>query len=180
MSDPSAVQRGSVLIHVDGRAPAFRRALAIGPALADPDTDAPWVPLVRPDGTSDLVEFTSVVDVSPDDAPCPLRVTDPSGPVGVLAAALDRLVTELTVADRERRSTTYDLLDDFVRAVAPVESALCLLAESDPDNGLGPVLGWLCCAGSEFDAGNPLEGVRGMLLADSALKRTLVARAAED
>jgi hypothetical protein len=138
------------------------------------------VPLVRPDGRADLVEFTSIVDVSPDDVPCPLRVGDPHGPVGVLAAALDRLVAELTGADRGNRGATSALLDEFVRAVAPVETALCLLAESDPDSGLGTVLGALCCAGNDFDAGNRAEGVSGMLIADRTLKRTLLARTAED
>jgi hypothetical protein len=67
-----------------------------------------------------------------------------------------------------------------VHTVAPVEQAFCLLAEADPDNGLGLVLGWLCCAADEFDDGNPVEGVNGVLMADSALKRTLLDRTTEE
>lgn len=180
MTEPSAVHRGSVLVHVDRRDPAFRRTLAIGPVLTDPGNGLPWVPLVRPDGTADLVEFTSIVDVPPDGAPCPLRVGDPHGPVGVLATALERLVAGLTCVDRDNDDAISGLLDAFVRAVAPVESALCLLAESDPDSGLGAVLGAVCRAGNDFDAGNRAEGVSGMLIADSALRRTLVGGAAQD
>jgi hypothetical protein len=175
MTQPPAIRRGSVVIHVDDGEPVFRRAVAIGPVLVDPDTDVAWVALARANGTVTMTDAGSVVDVLPDDAPSPLRFADPHGPVGVLARALDRLAAGLIGAGpdgRRQGSTTPDLLAEFVCSAAPVEQALRLLAESDPDNGLAVVLGWLSWAGNEYDAGNLAGVVSGVLLADGALKRT--------
>lgn len=133
MPQPPAVQRGCVVVYVDESAPGFRSALAVGPVLTDPGTELSWVPLARPDVT--VVEFGAVVDVAPVDAPAPISVTDPAGPVGVLAVALDLLATELIHATRHDSDpcAAHDPLTTFVRAVAPVRAALSLLAESDPD-----------------------------------------------
>lgn len=173
MPEHPVVKRGCVVVYVDEDAPAFRRALAIGPVLTDPGTELDWVPLARPDGTVAVIDFGAVVDVSPADAPAPISMKDPAGPVGVLAAALDQLATELMDADREDPAATHDPLATFARTVAPVQAALALLAEADPDSGLHAVLSWLACAANEHDIGNQEGTISGVLIADTTLKRMI-------
>ena len=173
MPEPAAVRRGCVVVYVDESTAAFRRALAIGAVLTDPGTELSWVPLARPDGTVTAVRFDAVVEVSPADVPAPVSVTDPAGPVGVLAGALDLLATELVRTAHRDPSAADGPLTTFVHAVAPVRAALALLAESGPDNGLAAVLSWLACAANEHDLGNQEGTISGVLIADTTLKRMM-------
>ena len=59
---------GAVVAYFDlSRYPVgtVRRAVAIGPELADPGTDERWVPVRRPDRTVDLVPEALIIDVLP-------------------------------------------------------------------------------------------------------------------
>ncbi|SER49230.1 hypothetical protein [Lentzea albida] len=44
---------------------AFRRAVAIGPEIADPRTNTLWIPLIRRDLSVDMVMANLVVDIAP-------------------------------------------------------------------------------------------------------------------
>ncbi|GLY47848.1 hypothetical protein [Lentzea sp. NBRC 102530] len=43
----------------------FRRAVAVGPEIVDPQTNLRWIPLVRTDARIELVVWAVVVDIAP-------------------------------------------------------------------------------------------------------------------
>ena len=44
---------------------SFRRAVALGPGIADPRTNVLWITLIRNDLTVDMVMWNLVVDIAP-------------------------------------------------------------------------------------------------------------------
>ena len=59
---------GAVVVYFEPNASgteSFRRAVAIGPEIIDPQTDDWWAPVVRPDSVIDLLPVTLIVTLLP-------------------------------------------------------------------------------------------------------------------
>jgi hypothetical protein len=172
------VDRGTIVTYVDQRERVLVRAVVAGPEIVDPGTDTEWIPVVTADRSITMAEVGSIVEFSTD-IPSPISLDDLEGPVTVLSGALHRLAADLVRAschDAHDDTAHCELLLVFSRAVAPVEAALCLLADADPDSGLAVVLGWLSCAAEELDRGNLEGATSSVLIADSTMKRMLAQR----
>ncbi|HEY4457057.1 MAG TPA: hypothetical protein VGN81_22295 [Pseudonocardiaceae bacterium] len=171
------VDRGTIVTYVGQRERVLVRAVVAGPGIVDPDTDTEWIPVVTADRSLTMTEIGSIVEFSAK-TPIPIRSADLAGPVAILSGALHRLAAGLVRASRDvaDEAARCELLLTFSRAVAPVEAALCLLADANPDNGLALVLGWLSCAAEELDRGNLEGATSSVLIADCTMKRMLAER----
>jgi hypothetical protein len=171
------VHRGAIVTYLDQRERVLVRAVVAGPDLVDPDTGTAWIPVVTAGRSVTMTEVDSIVEF-PTDITSPIRPVDRERPVTILAGALHLLAEGLVRASRDlaREAAYGELLLVFSRAVAPVEDALCLLADAEPGSGLAIVLGWLSCAAEELDNGNLEGATSSVLIADSTMKRMVAER----
>jgi hypothetical protein len=57
---------GRIITYADARgSPPFRRAVATGDQVTDPQTGRCWLPVIRTDLLVDLVDPDSVIDIAP-------------------------------------------------------------------------------------------------------------------
>jgi hypothetical protein len=182
MTETPPSDRGAIITYLvtdDGSEHGeLRRAVVTGIGVADPDTDVMWVPVVRPDCELTLLDPALIVNTAGHQTPrdrSPGRLADaPSpGPVDVLVEALGMLAGSLAELDERlpsALSAAQDLLAGFVYALIPVEPALCLLVQEEPDGGLATVLNCIALAAEEFECGNVVDGKVGILLASATLE----------
>jgi hypothetical protein len=171
MTDTPHAGRGSIITYLDDSDPEngqFRRAVVIGPTVADPETADEWLPVVRADCEVTLVDPALIVANA--------RAGAENGPrqdaVYTLATALAALAGGMTEVDEQAPMAmldTRDLLNRFVDAIAPIEYALYLLVEADPHGVLATVLSWIGTAADEFEHGHVADGKAGIMLAHSAM-----------
>ncbi|HEX4723932.1 MAG TPA: hypothetical protein VH333_15555 [Pseudonocardiaceae bacterium] len=128
----------------------FRRAVALGPELNDPQTDDTWLPVLRQDRVIALVDPTVVVDVSPThaDIGVDLAAEVVEMPRHALNTAVDG------VAEDGDADDVQILLADFVTAVSPVQRTLEVLADIEPTGLLATAIIYLVRASIRLDIGD--------------------------
>ncbi|HEX3593120.1 MAG TPA: hypothetical protein VHV74_26130 [Pseudonocardiaceae bacterium] len=150
--DPS---RGAIVTYVDDGtvgASVFRRAVAVGPAVRDPQTEDPWLPVLRTDSVVTMVEVASVVDVLPDGTRA--RAEDADDVVEVTRRALTALSRGLTEPATASLDHARTVLDDFVAAIDPVQSTLDVLSTVDPSGSLAVAVLYLIGARAHLENGD--------------------------
>ena len=171
MTDTPQPNGGDVVTYLDVSDPdqgEFRLGIVAGFGVADPDTDAVWVPIVRPDQEITLIDPALIVD-SPD---AERPVDDPSAAVDVLAGALAGLAFDLDELDENQPvalSVAQHLLARFVRASKPIQDALAMIVDAEPAGSLAVVLTCIGSAAEEFEQGHVTDGKMGILVANAAM-----------
>ncbi|MGM1057982.1 hypothetical protein [Saccharothrix sp. Mg75] len=68
MAHAHLLDRGAVVTYLDPDvfAPsAFGRGVVVGPVLVDPFTERAWVPVLRPDRTTLVLDIANIIEVVP-------------------------------------------------------------------------------------------------------------------
>lgn len=170
MSDMPRGEAGTVVTYLDttaGEPGQFRRGTVAGIGVSDPDTEAIWVPIVRPDAGLTLVDPALIMD--PDSTGAQ---QDPSSALDTLAGALGSLALQLHELDEEAPlalRVARNMLERFVREIKPVESALGMIVDADPTGGLSIVLTCIGSAADELEDGHVTGGKMGILVANAAM-----------
>ena len=150
--------RGAVVTYIDRETSTrtvFRRAVALGPELTDPNTDDTWIPVVRSDHETVLVDPTVVVDVRPagcdvDERPAAAEVVE------VTRRALGTAIRELDAGGGPE--SVQILLADFVAAISPVQRTLEVLGDMEPTGLVAVAITYLVNASTQLDIGNVVAG----------------------
>lgn len=171
MADTPHRDGGDVVTYLDTSDPdqgEYRLGVVAGVGVADPDTDEVWVPIVRPDQEITLVDPALIVDSPAEEQ----RVDDPETAVDVLADALTVLALELNELDETEQvalQTAQHLLARFVYAIKPIQGALGMLVDAEPNGALAVVLTCIGSAADEFEQGHVADGKTGILVAHAAM-----------
>ncbi len=176
MADTPQPNGGDVVTYLDTSDPQQlepRVGVVLGVGVADPDTDAVWVPIVRPDHEVTLIDPLSIV-ASPDDELLAdeQRVDDPEEAVDVLAGALTVLATDLGGLDDTEPvalPAAQHMLARFVRAIEPIQDVLTMIVDAEPAGVLAVVLTCIGSAAEEFEQGRVSDGKMGILVANAAM-----------
>jgi len=150
--------RGAVVTYIDRETSTrtvFRRAVALGPELNDPNTDDTWIPVLRSDHVTVLVDPTAVVDVRPsgrdvDTRPAAAEVVE------VTRRALETAIRELAAGGG--LASVQVLLTDFVAAISPVQRTLQVLGDMEPTGLVAVAITYLVNAATQLDIGNVTAG----------------------
>ena len=147
---------GAIVTYVDNRAddgPVFRRAVALGTNMDDPQTEDTWIPVMRTDSVVTLVDPATVVDVIPGQRTADL---DPAAAqvVDVTRGALDGLTRGLASPAGASAQYTQVLLEDFVSSISPIPSTLDVLVTVDPTGTLAVAVMYLVTASAHLDDGD--------------------------
>jgi hypothetical protein len=173
MAVAATPEPGSIITYLDPTASddhPFSRAVACAGPIPDPQTDRTWIPALRERQgarpVTTLVDQQMIVDVRPPDQ----ALRRPGDPVGVLRAALDAALGELTDLDGPRhgpeaRKTFTALLD----TIAPARQALLDQLDADPHGPMKLVLGYLDNAVAAVDAGDMAAGRAALRTAQVAM-----------
>lgn len=142
---------GAIVTYV-GRA-GFRRAMALGPALEDPQTNGTWIPVLLPDGDITMIAPANVVDVLPD------RITDDASPgtgevIETTRRALSTLMRGLGEPVTANVFQMRCLLDEFLAAIGPIKSTVDVLGRVDPTGALPEAIVSLVNASTRLDKGD--------------------------
>jgi hypothetical protein len=170
MTDTPRDEAGTVVTYLDtseSEHGEFRTGVVTGAGVSDPDTGAIWVPIVRPDAELTLVDPALIMDPESRVGP-----GDPAAALDVLAGALGTLALELHDLDEDEPlalRVARNMLDRFAREVRPVENALGMLVDADPNGGLSIVLTCIGSAADELEDGDVTGGKMGILVANAAM-----------
>lgn len=157
---------GAIVTYV-GRA-GFCRAMALGPALEDPQTNGTWIPVLLPDGDITMIAPANVVEVLSD------RITDDTNPgtaqvIETTRRALGTLLRGLGEPVTTNVFDTRSLLEEFLAAIGPVKSTLDVLGRVDPTGALPEAIVSLINASTRLDKGD----VGGCMAAIDAARAAL-------
>jgi hypothetical protein len=174
MADPVVPERGAIVTYLDPQvrqAAPWQRGVACGTAICDPRTNEMWIPVLRPDRSSTLVDPALVAEVAP--APQPVTRAD-RAPVDVLREAVATAAAALSDLDDDTPRSWHSartVLSDLLDTIAPIQEALSTQARSEPDGILEVVLGYLTNAAAHLDVGDIAGGREAVVVAHTAITR---------
>jgi hypothetical protein len=186
MTVASTPEPGSIITYLDPRSSdehPFSRAIACAGPIPDPQTEDTWIPAMRERQgaapVTTLVDQHMIVDVKPPaeaDRPLSDRPAPSDDPIGLLRAALDATLGELTDLDAQAPQNWHEsrrMLTALLDTIAPARQALVDRMDADPHSPVGLVLGYLDNAIAALDAGDMVASRAALRTAQVAVATIL-------
>lgn len=177
-----APEPGSIITYLDSTDSdenAFSRAVTCSEPIPDPQTNETWIPAVRERPgeapATTLVDQRLIVNVAPPVEPDPepaAAQARPDDPIGLLRAALDAALGELTDLDAQAPQNWHEsrqMLTALLDTIAPARQALLDQLDADPHSPVTLVLGYLDNAIAFLDAGDLVAGRAALRTAQAAV-----------
>ncbi|HKN99363.1 MAG TPA: hypothetical protein VJX10_19745 [Pseudonocardiaceae bacterium] len=186
MAVASTPEPGSIITYLDPRSSnehPFSRAITCAGPIPDPQTEDTWIPAMRERKgaapITTLVDQHMIVDVKPPteaDRKFATHPAPPNDPIGLLRAALDATLGELTDLDAQAPQNWHEsrrMLTALLDTIAPARQTLVDQIEADPHSPVALVLGYLDNAIAALDAGDVIASRAALRTAQVAVATIL-------